>query len=541
MTPLAPIAEPGGHALIGPIEVVFVLLVAATGLALLARRVGVPYPILLVLGGLLLGFVPGLPRVTLDPELVFLLFLPPILFAAGYFTSIRDFRANLRPIGLLAVGLVLFTTVVVAVVARALVPSLDWPVAFALGAIVAPPDAVAATSIFQRLGVPRRAVAILEGESLINDATALVAYRFAVVAALTGAFSIAEAAVEFVVVAIGGIVVGLVVGWLVRAATSRVNDPVFSTVISFLAPVAAYLPAETLGVSGVLAAVVGGVVLGRAASTGFSSEVRIASQSAWSVLLFLINGFVFILIGLQLPAALEGLEGRSATELVVLAVAVSATVIVARIAWVFPATILPRWASAGLRERDPSPPLRNIFLVSWAGMRGVVSLAAALALPLTLPSGEPFAERHLLIFLTFAVILATLVGQGLTLPLLIKWLEIAPDGGLEREEAHARLYLAEAAVERIGRIERRWPDHVELIERLRSDYRHRAEHLDAVKRAAPESDAERELIEHREIRQSITEAEREALLRLHDTGAVSDEVFRRIERDLDLEELRMDA
>ena len=531
-----------GHPAIGPIEVVFALLLAATGLALVARRIGVPYPILLVLGGLLLGFVPGLPRVELDPELVFLLFLPPILFAAGYFTSIRDFRANLRPIGLLAVGLVLFTTVVVAIVTKALVPDLHWGAAFALGAIVAPPDAVAATAIFQRLGVPRRVVTILEGESLINDATALVAYRFAVAAVLTGAFSIAEAATDFVVVAIGGVVVGLIVGRLVRWATAKVDDPVFSTVISFLAPIAAYLPAETIGVSGVLAAVVGGVVLGRSASTSFSSELRIASQSAWAVLLFLINGLVFVLIGLQLPIALEGLEEYSAADLAGLALTVAGAVIVARFVWVFPATYLPRWASARIRERDPYPAVRNVFLVSWAGMRGVVSLAAALALPLTLPSGEPFPERSLLIFLTFAVILATLVGQGLTLPLVIRGLGIARDSGLEGEEAHARLYLAEAALARMPSLERQWPGHGELIERLQADYRHRAQHLDDARRSTePVTEAERELIEHREIRQALIEAEREALLRLHDTGAVSDEVLRRVERDLDLQELRMEV
>ena len=465
------------HVGLGPIEVVFALLVAATALALVARRIGIPYPILLVLGGLLLGFVPGLPRVVLEPELVFLLFLPPILFAAGYFTSVRDFKANLRPIGLLAVGLVLFTTAVVGVAVRALVPDLPWAAAFALGAIVAPPDAVAATAIFQRLGVPRRAVTILEGESLINDATALVAYRFAVAAVLTGSFSIAEAALDFVIVVIGGIVVGLVVGRLAGWATTSVDDPVFSTVISFLAPITAYLPAETIGVSGVLAAVVGGVVLGRSSARRFSSELRIASQSAWAVLLFLINGFVFVLIGLQLPLALEGLEEYSAGQLIALAVAISGVVIVARIVWVFPATYLPRWASARIRDRDPYPPIRNVFLVSWAGMRGVVSLAAALALPLTLPSGEPFPGRNLLIFLTFAVILATLVGQGLSLPLIIRGLGIAGEGGQVGEEAHARLFLAEAALARMAQLEGEWPGHTELIDRLRAEYRHRAEQI----------------------------------------------------------------
>jgi CPA1 family monovalent cation:H+ antiporter len=542
VTSLAAVAaEDGAHASGEAIEIVLVLLLAATVLAIVSRRIGIPYPILLVLGGLAIGFVPGLPEVALEPDLVFLLFLPPILFAAGYFTSIRDLRANLRAISLLAVGLVLFTTVVVAVVVHALVPGLPWAAAFALGAIVAPPDAVAATSVFQRLGVPRRVVTILEGESLINDATALVAYRFAVVAALTGAFSLAEASVTLVAVAVGGIVIGLAVGALVRSVTARVDDPVFSVVITFLAPVAAYLPAEKLELSGVLATVAAGIYLGRHAPRNMSSDVRLAGQAAWQILLFLINGAVFILIGLQLPAVLAGLEGRSAGELIGLAVAVSLSAIVARIVWVFPATYLPRRLSARLRERDPVPQARNIFLVGWAGMRGVVSLAAALALPITLPSGEPFPERNLLIFLTFAVILATLVGQGLSLPLVIRRLGIVADGGVAHEEANVRRHLAEAAVEQIGRLENRWADHGELLDQLRGQYRHRAEHLEVDEHDRATSQAEQELLEHREIRLAVIGAEREALIRMRDGGSLSDEVFRRVERDLDLEEVRMEA
>lgn len=545
--PLAAVAEAGAdHAPIGAIEVVLLLLLAATALAIVARRVGLPYPILLVLGGLALGFVPGLPRIRLEPDVVFLLFLPPILFAAAYFTSIADFKANLRPIALLAVGLVLFTTLVVGVVAKALVPDLPWPVAFALGAIVAPPDAVAATAVFARLGVPRRIVTILEGESLINDATALVAYRFAVAAALTGAFSILDAGVSFVVVATGGLVVGLIVGVVVSVATNRVDDPVFSVVISFLAPAAAYIPAEELGTSGVLAAVAAGVYLGRHAPRRMSSEVRLAGQAAWQVLLFLINGAVFILIGTQLPDVLGGLERWSPLQLAGLAVAVSAATIVARIVWVFPATYLPRRLSARVRDRDPAPPVRNVFLVSWAGMRGVVSLAAALALPLELPGGEPFPERNLVIFLTFSVILATLVGQGMTLPLLIRRLGIRPDGGDGHEEAHAREALARAALEHLGRMSKRWSGHAELVDRLRAEYIHRLEHLDDHHAddpagGAPVDAAERERVEHRDILRSVVGVEREALLRLREQGAVADEAFRRLERDLDLAEVRVDV
>lgn len=526
---------------LGAIEVVFLLLFAATGLAVVARRLGIPYPILLVVGGLLLGFVPGLPPVQLDPRLVFLLFLPPILFGAGYFTSIRDLRANIRPIALLAVGLVLFTTVAVGVVAWLLIPGLPLPVAFVLGAIVAPPDAVAATSIFQRLGVPRRIVTILEGESLVNDATALVAYRLAIAAAATGVFSLGTAATSFVAIAIGGVAIGLVAGIVIASVVRRLDDPVFSVVITFLAPASVYAAAEAIGASGVLAAVTAGIYVGQRAPRNTSSEVRVAAQAAWQVLLFLINGAVFILIGLQLPSVIAGLGGRAPGHLGLLAAAVVATAIVARIVWVFPATYLPRFFSAKVRARDPYPAPRNVFIVSWAGMRGVVSLAAALALPLTLPDGSPFPERNLLIFLTFAVILATLVGQGLSLPLLIHKLRVAADGGAAHEEGHLRMAAAEAAVARIEELAAEWPDHLPLIDTLRAQYGHRAQHLDELHSERPQNEAEQELLEHRQIRRAVIEAERETILRMRDAGAVSDEVFRGVERDLDLEELRMEA
>ena len=519
----------------GAIELVFLLLFAATGLAVLARRLRIPYPILLVIGGLLLGLVPGLPQVTLPPDLVFLLFLPPILFGAGYFTSIRDFKANLRPISLLAIGLVVTTTAVVAIVVHALVSGLDWAPAFALGAIVAPPDAVAATAIFQRLGVPRRVVSILEGESLVNDATALVIYRAAVFVAVGGSFSLLGLAGNFVLAAVGGVVVGVALGTVVGRVMTKLDDPVFSVVISFLAPVAIYLPAELLGLSGVLATVAAGIVLGRNAARNMSSEVRIAGQATWQVLLFLINGAAFILIGLQLRTVLAGLGDRPAAELIGLAVAVSLTVIFVRIAWVYPGAYLPRALSAGIRERETAPPLRNVFIVSWAGMRGVVSLAAALALPLNVP------QRDLLVFLTFAVILATLVGQGLTLPLLIHKLGVVAEGGQAHEEAHVRVAAADAALATLMQLAEKWPGHLELIDTLRAQYAHRAQHLDEERHEGPETEAEQELLEHREIRRAVIDAEREAIIRLRDAGAVNDEVFRAVERDLDLEELRMEA
>lgn len=529
------------------IEVVFALLIAATILAIFARRLGIPYPIVLVIGGLAIGFAPGLPTVDLAPDVVFLLFLPPILFGAGYFTSIRDLRANIRTIGLLAVGLVLFTTVVVAVVAHALVPDLGWAAAFALGAIVAPPDAAAATSVFERLGVPRRIVTILEGESLLNDATALVAYRFAVTAATAGsaaaataAFSVVDLGTTFVIAAVGGVAVGLAMGILTALFVRRIDDPVFSVVVTFLAPLVAYLPAERLGLSGVLATVVAGLYVGRKAPRLLSSAVRLSGVAAWQVLLFLINGAVFILIGLQLPRVLASLGGSAPSDLLGLAVAISTVTILARIVWVLAAIYTPKWFRRR-RERaagdDEEPPhLRNVALVGWAGMRGVVSLAAALALPPTFP------QRDLVTFLAFAVILATLVGQGLTLPFLINRLEIDDGGGDGHEEAYARIAASEAAVTRLDQLEAEWPTHRELIDTLRAQYGHRSHHAELRRETADEnSAAEQELIEHRQIRMAILNAERGALLTLRERGAISDEVHRRVERDLDLEELRMEV
>jgi CPA1 family monovalent cation:H+ antiporter len=521
---------------LSPIELVLGLLVVAVGLGYVARRIGVAYPILLLFGGVVIGFLPGSPSVKLEPDLVFLLLLPPILFGAGYSTPIRDFKANARPIALLAVGLVLFTTLVVGVVAQVVV-GLPAAAAFTLGAIVAPPDAVAATAIFRRLGVPRRVVTILEGESLINDATALIAYRFAVVAAMTGAFSLAGAGVSFVVVGLGGILVGVVVGAILTEGWRRTSDPTLEIMVSLLAPFAAYLPAEALGVSGVLAAVVAGLIAGRRAARVLSPTARLMGRGVWDIVTFTINGFAFMLIGLQLRSIVASLAAFPAAELIGWGLAVSLTVILARIAWVFPATYLPRRLSARIRARDPYPAPRAVFVVSWAGMRGAVSLAAALALPLT---PEPFPERDLVIFLTFCVIVATLVGQGLSLPWLVRRLGITAMTGPDTEEAHARLAAVEAALDRLADLELEYPAHKELVDQLRSRYEHEASHV-WPHPEEPRDESEQELLDHLEIRNAVLTAERDAIIALRDDGIIGDEVLNRIERDLDLEALRSGA
>ena len=516
------------------IEIVLLLLAVVALITVLARRIGVPYPILMVVGGLGLGFVPGLPRVDLEPEIVLLLFLPPILFSAAYLSSPRELWRNVRPISLLAFGLVLTTTLAVAVVMVNLVPGIGWPAAIALGAIVSPPDAIAATAIAQRLGLPRRLVTILEGESLVNDATALVTYRLAVAAAAPGAaFVASDAVLTFFTVAIGGVLIGLAVGWLTTWLLAKLDDPPVEVLLTLLAPFAAYLPAEQLGVSGVLAAVSGGLLVGHRASRVMSSDTRVLGVGTWQMTIFVVNGLAFVLIGLQLPSVMATVAERPVAELAALAAAISITVIGVRLAWVFPATYLPRWLVPSLARRDPAPPRSAVLVLGWAGMRGAVSLAAALALP------AGFPERDLLIFLTFVAILATLVGQGLSLPALIRWLGLGDDGSAEHEEIHAREAATAAALARLDELESEIPGHRPLIDQLRDRYAHRAEHYVHSHEGDALADDPEER-EHEEIRRAVLAAERLAIIGLRDRGVISDEALRRVERDLDLEELRRD-
>lgn len=512
------------------------LLVAVLVLATVARRLGMLYPILLVLGGLGLGFVPGLPEVELAPEIVFLLFLPPILFSTAYFTDWRAFSANRRPIFLLAFGLVLTTTATVAVVAHAVVEGLSWPVAFVLGAIISPPDAVATTAIVQRLGIPRRIVTVLEGESLVNDATALVAYRFAVAAVVTGTFSLWEASLRFVLVVAGGVAIGLVVGWILTRILARLHDPQVEITATLLAPIAAYLPAEEVGVSGVLATVVAGLYLGRRAPVLFPAASRLRGAAVWDVTVFLVNGLVFILIGLQLPAVIEGLGERSVTDLAWSAVAVSLATILVRIAWVFPATYLPRRLFPRLRERDPSPPWQYPMVLSWAGLRGVVTLAAALALPLETDAGVPFPDRDLVIFLAFCVILVTLVGQGLSLPPLIRRLGIRDDGVVVRDELLARREATLAAMARLDDLLGEDWVPIESVRTLRARYEHRLEHFPAT--LDPADGDEVHLTAHERLRRDVLSVERRTVIALRDRGAIGEEALHRVQYDLDLAEER---
>ncbi|HEX3889959.1 MAG TPA: Na+/H+ antiporter [Verrucomicrobiae bacterium] len=516
------------------------LLLAVAVLALVARKLHIPYPILFVLGGLLLGWIPGLPKVRLNPDLVFLFFLPPLLFPAALFTSWRDFRLNLRPISLLAIGLVLFTTVAVAYFAHYFM-NLPLAVGFVLGAIISPPDAIAATAIAERLRVPRRIVTILEGESLVNDATALVAYRFAVVAVISGSFSLAHASGQFFIVGIGGILIGLAVGWLAEQFHRRVDDAPIEITVSLLTPFAAYLLAERLDVSGVLAVVVAGLYLGRRMPELLTFKTRLQGGPVWEMVEFLLNGFVFILIGLQLPEVLHALSSHDIPihRLIWYALLISFAVILIRILWVFPAAYLPRLLFKSIRTRDPYPSWRHVTIIGWTGMRGVVSLAAALALPLTIQNGEPFPGRDLILFLTFVVILATLVVQGLSLPPLIRWLGVKDDGSMEKEEREARLKANQTALANLNEIAERNPAKADALQRLRVEYEDHIRQVEGAERESSGTPLRLFSSEFERLSREALQVERRTILQLRNDNAISDEVLRRIQRDIDLAEARL--
>src|SRR5712672_2010024 len=510
------------------VQVVLGILAAVAALALLSRKLPVPYPILLVIWGLALAFIPGLPRVPLDPELVFLFFLPPLLYPAALFTSWRDFHANLRPILLLAIGLVLFTTTAVAFLAHYFIEGLPLAAGFVLGAIVSPPDAIAATAIAERLRIPRRIVTILEGESLVNDATALIALRFAVIALATGTFSPGRATAQFFLVSIGGMAVGLVVGWLSARITKPIDDPPIEFTLSLLTPFAAYLLAEQLHVSGVLAVVIAGLYYGWHLPDLTSSRTRLQVGPVWEMFEFLLNGFIFLLIGLQLPTVLHRLEGRSLVQLVWYATAISLAVILIRILWVFPAAYLPRLLFKSLRKRDPYPAWQHVTIIGWTGMRGVVSLAAALALPLTFENDKPFPGRDLILFLTFVVILVTLVVQGLSLPLLIRWLGVEDDGSAEKEELEARLKANQAALTRLNEIANSRNLNAHTFNRLRVEYEDRIAQLEVSEPA--ENQTERGLFssDYDWLAHEALSTERRMIIQLRNEQVINDEVLRRI-------------
>jgi monovalent cation/hydrogen antiporter len=516
------------------------LLVAVAGLSALARRLSVPYPIVLVIGGALFGFVPGMPDVKLNPDVVLVIFLPPLLYSAAFFANLGDIRANLRGITLSSVGLVLATMAAIAVVTHELVHGLPWAAAFALGAVVSPTDPLAGALIMRRLGVPRRLVSAAEGEGLFNDATALVAYKVAVAAVVSGSFSLADAGLKFVADAAGGIAIGLAAGWIIAFIRERTQDTQVSITISLLSGYAAFVPADAVGASGVLAAVTTGIYMGIRGPSIIPARTRLQGFMVWDILDFLINASLFVLVGLQLHTVVDGLAGRPATTIAGYALAVSAVVVAIRLVWFFTVPYLIR-----ALDRRPSQRARRVgprprLVVAWSGMRGAVSLAAALALPLKTDAGVPFPERDLIIFLTFAVIFTTLVVQGLSLPKLIRRLGVTADETEDQEELRARLEATKAALAQIDALAGEEWTRDETIERMRGMYEYRKRRFAARAGKIEDDGYEDRSLAYQQMVLAVLAAQREALVRLRNEGVISNEVMNRVVREFDLEESRLE-
>jgi monovalent cation/hydrogen antiporter len=510
------------------------LLVSVGALLALSPTLRVPLPILLVLGGLVMSFIPGLPHVTLPPDVVLVAVLPPLLYSGAFFTSLRDLRTNRRPISLLAFGLVGTTMAAVGLVAHEWI-GLPWAVAFTLGAIVSPTDALAATEIAGRLGAPRRIVSLIEGESLVNDGTALVLYKAAVGAAVGGAFSLLDTSGRVVLNVIGGIAIGLAIGWVVRQVRRRIDDPPVEVALAVLSGYLAYLPASAAGVSGVLAAVTIGVYMGWYTPELTTERTRLSGDAFWEILVFLVNALLFVLVGLQLRRVVDGLAAISTLKLIGYSALISGAVIVCRLVCVPVFTYVPRMLFRSVREHDPYPPWQWPLVLSWAGIRGAVSLAAALALP------NDFPHRGLIVFLTFSVIVSTLVVQGLTLPALIRRLDISDDGRAELEDAKARIRAAEAALERLEELVEDGDVRPETAERLRGLLNFRRNRFGARFDASDDGAIEERSLAYQRVMRQLLDAERAELVSLRNQGIIDDNVMQRVQRDLDLEAARLDG
>ncbi len=522
----------------GNLTTIIILLAIVTALAQVTDKIRVPYPIMLVIAGIGISLIPGLPHITLDAEVVFLLFLPPVLYAAAWNTSLIDFKEAARPISLLAVGCVLFTTALVACVAHYFIPGFGWAESFVLGAIISPPDAVAATSATKGLKLPRRIITILEGESLVNDATGLIAYRYAVAAVASGSFIWWLVSINFFYVAIVGILIGLLMGVIFRWIHKITpNNALTDTTFTLLAPFTSYLLAEEIHASGVLSVVTCGLFLSYYSSEIFDHRTRLQATAVWEVLIFLVNGIIFILIGLQLPMVLENIQDHSMGELIAYGALISLATIIVRLIWIYPGAYLPRWLNKGIREREQRPGIGAVTVVGWSGMRGVVSLAAALALPLTVGDGVDFPNRDFIIFLTFSVIFATLVLQGLTLPWLIRWLKLTDDNTMMRQhDEGARLKIAFSAIEHI---ESNYTLSLSpaVLDQIKTKYEIR---IHRMQRDTSEKKLSNEQIkEFLTIQKELISREREEIRKLKRESKINEEVLRKIEYELDLEESRL--
>jgi Na+/H+ antiporter len=512
------------------------------GLTAVAEKIKISYPVLLVIVGLAIGLVPGLPLIELKPEIVFFVFLPPLLYAAAWNTSWHDFKKLKRPITMLAIGLVLFTTSMVAITAHYVIPDFSWPLAFLLGAIISPPDAVAATSVTKGLNVPKRVLTILEGESLVNDASGLIAFRYAVIAVTTGNFIFWEAGLNFMIVVVGGIIIGLLIGFLFfyihRICT---NTPITDVILTLLTPFVAYIVAERLHTSGVLAVVVAGLFLSFRSSEILTHETRIYAYAVWETVVFILNGIIFILIGLQLPSVLNGIGAQySLPSLIGYGLLIGLVIMAVRMLWVYPGAYVPRMMSKKIRETETRPSWQAVFITGWTGMRGVVSLAAALALPTMMDNGQPFPHRDLILFVTFVVIMFTLLFQGLTLPYIVRKLNLPASNQEEVEEHEARLKLASSVIVHIEENYALGAVHDDVLNQVKNKYELKINHLNRKVRTENNARDTTELFgQLHGMQKELLKVERSTLLGMHKQGTVSEEVLRRLEYELDLEESRL--
>jgi len=520
------------------------LLFAVLLLVMLAQKLHISYPIFLVLGGLALSFIPGLPRIIIDPDLIFLIFLPPLLYQAAWDTSWRDFWRWRRPIGLLAFGLVFFTSTIVAYVSRAMIPGFTLPLGFLLGGIISPPDAVAATSVLKGIKVPRRVTSILEGESLINDASSLIVFRFALAAVVSGTFVWQQAITSFLLVSGMGLVVGLAVAqgfYLIHRFMP--TTPSINTVLTFMAPYVMYLLAEEFHFSGVLAVVSGGLLLSFRSHEVFDANTRLQANSVWASVGFVLNGLVFILIGLELPLAVEGLGSYSLRQAIFYGFVISGIIILIRLLWMYPAAFVPRWWSYNIRTTEVSPGWQGPLILGWAGMRGVVSLASALSVPLLLTNGQDFPQRNLMLFITFVVILVTLVFQGLTLPLLIRLTGIAGKEDsmpAEEQEAGIRLRLRQVALAHLSQHYTPDIEENELIRALQQRMQAEAQRTGQLLDALDYDESKRLALQrYHHVLLDVLRVQRAELLVLRHQDVFEDEMLRHQEAQLDLDEAKI--
>jgi monovalent cation/hydrogen antiporter len=521
------------------VELVFLLLLLfVVAFGALARKLQIPYPIVLVIAGGLLGFIPGIPRIALNPDVIFFVILPPLLYAAAWVTSWREFSYNMVSILFLAFGLVTATVLGVAHAAPWLFPGFDWKLGLVLGAIVAPTDAIAATSIAERVGMPRSITDIIEGESLVNDASGLLALEFGIAMIVRHETpTVVAGALRLAYLTLGGLAVGLVIGWIVARIERRIDDGPIEIAMSILVPYAAYLTADRLHASGVLAVVACGLYLSRRSSGFFSPGVRLQAGAVWDALDFILNGLVFVLIGLQLPYVLAGIHDYSRGTLVLYGALFSAMVIALRLFWIVPGAYLAHWIRTRvLHQHREAPPVRAILVVGWTGMRGVIALAAAIALPQTLADGSPFPQRNLIIFLAFCVIFVTLVLQGLTLPWLVRILGVAELAGTNVEEAEARREILETALTYLDEERKKDAEEYSAIyDDLSGHYRHRLTDVTGKEDAASDITPE-----HHErlsrISRDLLQLERRCAVRLRNEGRINDETLRDLEHELDLRE-----